>query len=174
MISETQSQVEKLEESLGQISDFINKNELNERPVLSEEILSCLYGSAYAFYMHGKYETAHHYFQLLTAVDPHSKKNWMGLGATFQVQKNYTLALEAYSFAALLDIDDPYISFYAAECFFFLNQIQKGFEALDAAEEIAIKHKNTPHPLLNHIELMRTGWEKYLKEAGDQNGCSKA
>ncbi|MBS4169030.1 SycD/LcrH family type III secretion system chaperone [Parachlamydia sp. AcF125] len=169
----TQSQMETMEKSLEQISDFISKS--GQKPILSTEVLSCLYASAYEFYTHGKYETAQHFFQMLTVLEPHSKKNWMGLGATLQVQKNYQLALEAYSFAALLDLNDPYISFHAAECFFFLDQIQHGFDALTAAEEIATQQKNDspPHPLLNHIELMRTGWKKYLKQTGDQHACTK-
>lgn len=158
-------QVEELKEQLQKISEFVNAGGTGDIPDLSPEAVSCLYASAYEFYVNGKFETARHFFHILTVIEPYAKRNWMGLGATFQAEKNYMSALEAYSIAATLDLDDPYISFHAAECFFFLDYVEKGFEALDAAAAIAAEHKH--HPLNVHIDLMRKGWQNYLVKKGN-------
>lgn len=159
-----------LSTQLQKISDFVDSGKRGSLPTLSEGAITCLYASAHEFYVNGKYETAHHYFHILTVLEPYAKRNWMGLAATLHAQKDYKLALEGFSMAAVLDVNDPYPCFHAAECFFFLGEIEKGFEALDAAEAVAVEHG--PHPLLAHLDLMRKGWQNCINLKGGKDAGS--
>lgn len=156
-----------ISKQLQKIADFVDSGKKGQLPSLSTGAITCLYASAYEFYANGKYETAYHYFHILTVLEPYAKRNWMGLAATLHAQKNYKEAVEGYGMAAILDVNDPYPSFHAAECLFFLNEIEKGFEAIDAAEAIAVE--DGPHPLLAHLDLMRKGWQNCINKKGGED-----
>jgi type III secretion system low calcium response chaperone LcrH/SycD len=126
-------------------------------PSFNEEHYEAFYAIAYDFYDNGKYREAVNYFRFLTMVDHMSKKHWVGLAASLQMMKEYEKALNAYVLVALIDHEDPYIPFYAAECCFSFGDIQRGLEALDSADQLAAgddKYKG----LRNQLAALREAW----------------
>src|SRR6187551_1225355 len=67
------------------------------------------YAMAFELYEKARYKEAYDVFVILAAISTQDKRLWMGLGATAQMLKLYTEAVEAYSVAAHLDneISDP-------------------------------------------------------------------
>jgi len=121
----------------------------------SKEAAEELYAFGYGFYENGKYDTAIHFFRLLTLIDPEMKKYWMGLGASYQMLKEDQHAVQCYGVAALIDKNDPYAHFHAAEALFSLGNRQLGNEALEAAETIAASQFGQDDTLLSRIVLMK-------------------
>lgn len=130
------------------------------KPQFSGQSLEALYHFAYTHYKQGKYEDAVALFRFLTVTDTHTRKHWMGLGASLQMQRNYGEAIKAYELAAALDAADPYVHIYAAECFFAQRLTKDGLFALDCAERALKLQKEQDQNLLAHIKLMRRAWNK--------------
>src|SRR5262245_31055472 len=93
---------------------------------LSGESIEALYHIAYTQYKQGKYEDAVGVFRFLTLNDTRSRKHWMGLGASLQMQKKYNEAIEAYELAAALDPTDPHVHIYASDCCFAQKMTKEG------------------------------------------------
>ncbi|MFQ5729196.1 MAG: SycD/LcrH family type III secretion system chaperone [Waddliaceae bacterium] len=132
-------------------------------PQLSPEALEDFYAFGYGLYDSGQYENAMHYFRFLTLVDMQNRKHWMGLGASYQMLKEYDRALQSYGYAALLDENDPNAHFHAAECFFANNQAEPGNQALSSAKTAALLEPEKYKSLLARIELMNERKEKSNK-----------
>lgn len=121
------------------------------------EGLDNLYTFAYHFYDHGKYQRAADFFYVLTRLNNQDQTYWLGLAAAQQMLKQYEKALDSYSIAALLDPENPTVHFYAAGCFFSLGNVEKGLQALEAAELVGqgqSKHKM----LISQLALIRQAW----------------
>ena len=125
-----------------------------EIPKLTPETLEAFYGFGYGLYESGQYENAMHYFRFLTLTDTQNRKHWMGLGASYQMLKEYERALQCYGYAALLDENDPNAHFHAAECFFANNQVEPGNQALSSAKTVALREPEKYRALLARIELI--------------------
>jgi len=130
-------------------------NEGQDLPEFSEQSTEALYAFGYGFYENGKYENAVQFFRFLTLVDPKKKKYWMGLGASYQMLKDDECALQCYGAAAILDQNDPFTHFHAAECFFSLGKRELGCEALHSAETVADSGPKQDKALLSRIALMK-------------------
>ncbi|WP_304488601.1 SycD/LcrH family type III secretion system chaperone [Arsenophonus endosymbiont of Aphis craccivora] len=90
------------------------------------------YTLAYNLYQSGKEEDAMAVFQLLCMLDHYDSRFFLGLGACRQATENWSAALETYSFATFLDVNDPRFPFHAAECLMQLSDFdgaQSGFES---------------------------------------------
>lgn len=144
-----------IQEVLNQLKDAQGNSVL---PKFSKETVSGLYAIAYNFYEIGKYQDAVQFFRILTALDTQSRKNWMGLGASLQMLKEFEKAIEAYTVATLLDDEDPYVHMHAADCFFALNNMKKAIIALEAAEYVVGLNKAKYAHLLPQIQLFRKTW----------------
>jgi len=141
-----------LEEELNQLLEKAAGGQ--ELPQFSTETCNTLYAIAFNFYENRKYQEAVHFFRFLTVVDTFNRANWMGLGAAQQMNKEYEEAVDSYGFAALLNENDPFAHFHAAECFFAIGQHQKGNIALDSAETTSKGDKKFSQ-LLSRIALIR-------------------
>lgn len=131
---------------------------------LSEDALTALYTMGYNLYQQGKYTDAKQFFHLLTLIDSLDRRYWMGLAACHQKLKNYLQAIEYYSVVALQDIENPYVHFHAAECYFGACQPDKGLEALESAVEVA-GMSPAHESLLAQLKLMQASWSgKHNKE----------
>ena len=115
--------------------------------------LDLLYSIAYAEIERKKYSDALPLFQLLTFHEVTQQTYWMGLGMAYQGVKDYKNALEAYSKAANLGLDNPYVHYKAAECYFALNQKDNALKALTCADR-ALKY-NPEKPLQAQVDLLR-------------------
>ncbi len=130
-----------------------------ETETLSSGSVETLYHIAYMHYRQGKYGDAAGLFRFLTMHDIRNSKHWMGLGASLQMLRKYSEALQAYQLAASLNALDPRVHIYAADCFFALDYRKEGLDALACAEQ-AIKQQKTPDKnLLTHVSLMKTAWK---------------
>jgi type III secretion system low calcium response chaperone LcrH/SycD len=152
-ISDLKELQQRILENAGLPVDILENDKLS----LSEDCLQGLYAIAYNFYENGKYREAVHYFRVLSNIDAPTRKHWMGLGASLHMLKDYEKALAAYSIAALLDNQDPYVHIHAADCCFALEQKERGMKALDAAE-LVIKMNKNDQKLISQLALIRQAW----------------
>lgn len=128
---------------------------------LSEESLSALYAMAYELYRNGKYEDAKGFFRFLTIANTFECRFWIGLGACYQMLKDYAGAIECYSVAAVQNPDDPYVHFYAAECFFHGGDSAKAIKTLESA--LIVAKKTSEHcDLIPKLQLLYDTWSKKI------------
>lgn len=122
---------------------FLLNHLLNEGGVLrdvrgiTKEQMEAIYSVAFNLYRAGKYDEAEKVFRFLCFFDHLEKKFWMGLGSSQQAQKNYQNAINAYSYACVLDIKDPRAPLQAADCHIALGNTKEAISALTAAIEFA-------------------------------------
>lgn len=129
------------DEDLAQISvDFLeNHKTMRELQGLTEEEMEAIYHVAFNTYSNGGYEQAYKMFRFLCFFDHLEPKYWLGLGGCRQMLKQYPDAVEAYTFAMLLDSDDPHPPLYAADCHIALGNREEAISGLTAALEWAGK-----------------------------------
>lgn len=109
---------------------------------MDDNTMEAIYQVAYNLYQYGKYDEAIKIFRFLGFFDHYNKKYFMGLGACLQMLKQYKEAIDAYSFAALLDINDPKPPLYAGECHLVLGNLDEAQSGFTAASEFAEKAGN--------------------------------
>lgn len=108
-----------------------NGGTLSEAINMDTHQLEVIYTLAFEMYENHNYQDATRLFQLLCACDHFDPRFVLGLGACRQAQKDFTLAGETYSLAALVHPKDPRFPFHAAECHLALNNLYaagSGFE----------------------------------------------
>lgn len=118
-----------------------------------------IYAIAYEFYSHGHYKEASSLFSHLVIQETKNVSYWMGLGASLQMQKEYLKALDAYTAAAILEVEerDPLPHFYAAQCLIVLKDVKSALQALESASTIASKDSKYEQ-LLIQINLIKDAW----------------
>lgn len=124
---------------------------------LSSEATDSLYAIAYELYRNGKYDAARHFFHYLALKDPMDRRCLIALAACHQMLKEYKLAIEYYSIAAIQKPEDPYAHWYAAECFHSLGVVKEAFEALESARIVAEKSPEYAS-LIPQIKMMSDAW----------------
>ncbi len=123
----------------------------------SNEDLSVLYSVAYTLYQSDDYEEAIRVFQRLASHESLSQRNWMGLGACWQMQKNYQEALKAWAMASILNEHDPIPHLHAAECYFALENEIEGRKAMDTCKSyLKAEHSH----LLTKLEELDASWKQ--------------
>lgn len=100
---------------------------------ISDADMEGIYSVGFNLYNSGKFEEAEKVFQFLCLFDHWNRKYWMGLGSTRQMLKQYPPALECYSYAALLKIEDPMAPLHAASCYLAMGDSVKAKSALKCA-----------------------------------------
>jgi len=137
-------------------SDLI-KEKNAKIPVLSEDSVETLYSTGYELYRNGKYEDAKAFFKMLTLMDPSIRRNWMGLGACQQMLKEFESAINSYGIAAVINPDDPYVHWHAADCFLQKGEREKAIATLSSAITAA-KQCQEHLSLVSKLELLHTIW----------------
>ena len=123
---------------------------------LNEEEVKKFYSYGFAQYGSGNWAEAADVFRVLCTRRPLESRFWFALGATLQEAGSYLEALHSWAMAALLEKEDPYPHFHAAECCISLNMGEDASKALTEAE---LRTKKDPtHPLKNKICLLRQQW----------------
>jgi type III secretion system low calcium response chaperone LcrH/SycD len=122
-------------------------------------LIDHVYAMAYHHYENGKYGEAINLFRFLTLFDLQARRNWIGLGASQQMQKEYDEAIKSYTFAALMDDRDPYVFLYIAHCWIAKGEIALGLQALNSVE-LAVDGQKKYQSLLNQVELLREAWSQ--------------
>jgi len=123
---------------------------------VSKDAIELLYAFGHGFYQSGNYKKAMHFFRYLTLLESSCQKHWMGLGASYQMLKQYERALQCYGQAAILDESDPHVHWHAAECFLEIKQFNYASQALNSAETIAKQHPFAHQTLIARIQLTKS------------------
>lgn len=130
---------------------------VNESDTLSPAEVEQFYSFAFAQYQCGDLKKAADAFHVLCARRPLEARFWFGLGATLQQDKYYEKAMHAWAMAALIDHENPYPHFHAAECACSLANLDDAKLALRETE-IRIE-KQEDHPLQDRIPLLKEAWK---------------
>ncbi|HSI86704.1 MAG: SycD/LcrH family type III secretion system chaperone [Candidatus Methylacidiphilales bacterium] len=130
------------EESVKALTDLLDgflKNSATLKDVrgLTNENMEAVYSVGYSLYTNGKFEDSEKIFQFLCLFDHLERKYWLGLGGSRQMLKQYDRAVEAYAYAALLDISDPTAASRAADCHIALGKLTEAESSLTAAVEFS-------------------------------------
>lgn len=104
---------------------------------VSSDTIEHIYAVGYNFFQSGKLEQAAKVFQLLSMLDHYQARFFIGLGAARQELGEYLQALDAYSYAALMDINDPRPPFHSAECHLKLEQLTEAESGFYSAKEMS-------------------------------------
>lgn len=100
---------------------------------MSEQELEAVYTVAYNLYGQNRNAEAEKLFRFLCLYGHLDKRFWMGLGACLQQQQKYEEAVQAYSYMAILDVENPYPPLHAAYCYLALNDFEKAESGIEAA-----------------------------------------
>jgi len=123
---------------------------------MTSEEVEQFYAHGFSQYGSGNWGEAADVFRVLCTKRPLESRFWFALGATLQEARSYNEALHSWAMAALLQKEDPYPHFHAAECCFSLKNTKDAKLALTESE-LRIK-KGTPHPLNDKIALLKEQW----------------
>ncbi|WP_274013327.1 SycD/LcrH family type III secretion system chaperone VcrH [Vibrio parahaemolyticus] len=104
---------------------------------VSADAIEHIYAVGYNFFQSGKIEQAAKVFQLLSMLDHYQARFFIGLGAARQELGEYLQAIDAYSYAALVDINDPRPPFHSAECHLKLEQLTEAESGFYSAKEMS-------------------------------------
>ncbi|HIF6102940.1 SycD/LcrH family type III secretion system chaperone VcrH [Vibrio parahaemolyticus] len=104
---------------------------------VSADTIEHIYAVGYNFFQSGKIEQADKVFQLLSMLDHYQARFFIGLGAARQELGEYLQAIDAYSYAALVDINDPRPPFHSAECHLKLEQLTEAESGFYSAKEMS-------------------------------------
>ncbi len=104
---------------------------------VSADSIEHIYAVGYNFFQSGKIEQAAKVFQLLSMLDHYQARFFIGLGAARQELGEYLQAIDAYSYAALVDINDPRPPFHSAECHLKLEQLTEAESGFYSAKEMS-------------------------------------
>jgi len=132
---------------------------------LSREELDGLYAMGYGHYTGGNYEEAEKFFRALCLIDHKELRNWMSLGAIYQMTGRLQQALVAYSTGQLIDLDSPDPAFRAFECHLALQNYR---EAVCALETVIINSKSKEQ---EPLKLKAEGLLKELNAALEKAGA---
>ncbi|ELB2167807.1 SycD/LcrH family type III secretion system chaperone VcrH [Vibrio parahaemolyticus] len=104
---------------------------------VSADTIEHIYAVGYNFFQSGKIGQAAKVFQLLSMLDHYQARFFIGLGAARQELGEYLQAIDAYSYAALVDINDPRPPFHSAECHLKLEQLTEAESGFYSAKEMS-------------------------------------
>ena len=117
--------------------------------------VEAFYLKAYAYYQANQLAEAAEIFGILCARQPMEKRFWFGLGASLQESANYEKARYAWAMAALLDPENPYPHFHAAEC---SDALARHKDASLALAEAKNRINEPEHPLQGRVALLEEQW----------------
>ena len=105
---------------------------------VSADTIEHIYAVGYSVFQSGKVEQAAKVFQLLSMLDHYQARFFIGLGAARQELGEYLQAIDAYSYAALMDINDPRPPFHSAECHLKLEQFTEAESGFYRAKKMSV------------------------------------
>lgn len=123
---------------------------------MTEEDVEKFYAYGFAQYGTGNWNEAAETFRVLCTRRPLESRFWFALGATLQEAGSFHEALHSWAMSALLQKDDPYPHFHAAECCLSLQKVKDA--ALALAESKMRLPEGQPHPLKGKITLLEQQW----------------
>ncbi|MEX1012461.1 MAG: SycD/LcrH family type III secretion system chaperone [Waddliaceae bacterium] len=136
------------------------------------DFLEYIYGNGYQLFKSGHFDKAKEIFQLLMMLNPSDPKYCMGLATCARQQKDFDGSIQYFFQTALLDRDNPYPFYFAAECFVEKKDYASGIFALKLAEE---RVKNNPKlaPLSKQIAALVENLESKVEEKPKEESLFK-
>ena len=104
---------------------LLNGTTIKEHVGISDSDLQNLHAIACAFFEKGKLNEAELYFRQLSLIDSTNLDYILGLGAVLQRKKLYSVAVDAYAAAHMIQTGDSRPMFYAGQCNFFERKYSK-------------------------------------------------
>ena len=108
---------------------------------LSQDDIETIYAIGYNLYNSAKYAQAEPMFQFACFYSHTEPRYWMALGNCRQMAKYYQAAIDAYGFAYVLNLEDPWPVIQATICYLALEDKAKAAEALGLAEKVSANGK---------------------------------
>lgn len=130
---------------------------------LSDESMEAFYSVAYNLYENGKFEDSAKIFRFLCFLDHYNKKYYMGYGACHQMLKQYEQAIETFTYASILDTNDPTPPLYAADCHLALGNLKAAESGFFAAHEWAAdkqEYKAVKERAKNMLDIIQKNKEE--------------
>jgi len=135
---------------------------------IDAEQLEAVYAMAKNLYEVKKYSKAKEYFELLCCYNHFDYRYWYALGNSRMALKEYSSAIDAFSYVALIEKEFPLAALQAASCYMHLKDMSR---ALAALEDVIKKCKGNDifqQEYLKAADLINLV-EKYLDAQEDEN-----
>lgn len=104
---------------------------------LSPATLETMYSIAHSMYESNQFQKAREIFQTLTMLDHFEFKYFFGLASSYQMERNYRMAIESYGLCYILQPNDPLIPFHCGYCHLMLKDFEAAESGFYAAMEWA-------------------------------------
>ena len=104
---------------------------------ISDDELEAVYTVAHGFYTNSQYRDALDVFRFLCMHRHMDARFWFGLGAAAQMEKQHSIAVQAYRTCLMLNLEDAQPPLRAAECYSALGEREEMRLSLEAALEVA-------------------------------------
>ena len=104
---------------------------------ISEAQLEAMYQLGHRVYAQGRYEDAFKVFSMLVIFQHNNDHYLMALAGAAQMTGRYKDALQHYSTATLLRIDDPRPIYFSAECLIAIGNLDLAAESLRLVIEMS-------------------------------------
>lgn len=126
---------------------------------ISSEAMEAIYAHAYGFYQQGRLDEAESLFRLLCIYDFHNADYALGLGAVFQLKKQYDKALDVYAMAYTISGGDQRAMLYAGECNLLLRRLGKARRCFETVieEQADIRIRSKAEAYLDAIKGAASG-----------------
>lgn len=121
--------------------------------------IDALYTAGYNFYTAENYIEAQKVFRSMSFYSHLDKRGWMGLAASTQMLKDYKAAIGFYSYAALLDHENPIPILHKFDCFMALKKTAEALAAIEEVILLSTKESKYTH-IKDRAEALRDALKK--------------
>lgn len=90
-----------------------------------QDTMDNMYAYAYEFYQQGKLDEAEKFFEFLCMYDLQNADYFLGLGAVYQLKKQYEKASDFYALSFALSTNDYISVFYTGQCQMLLGNVPR-------------------------------------------------
>lgn len=125
---------------------------------VNDDVMETIYATAFNLYQGKNITKATKLFQFLCVYDHLEFKYFLGLAACMQAKKSYVEACQLYSYAALLELEDPRPPYHGGICYLAQGDFEKAESGFLAAVQWAEKSGHYPKILAdasNKLSLVR-------------------
>jgi len=124
---------------------------------LSDQQSIKAYSFAEKLYQKREYVKSLEILTHLTSLYPKTYAYWFSLSSCLQALEDYESAVKGWAITHVLHESDPYPLYYAAVCYFSLNQKHEAYFSLTECEKLT----DSSHQLSDSIDSMKKLIEAY-------------
>jgi len=117
------------------LETILNGATLKDLHGISPEMMEGVYTYAYDFYNQGRLDDAEIFFRFLCIYDFYNADYALGLGAVYQLKRNYHKAIDVYGLAYTLGDRDYRPMLYAGQCNLLLKRKGKARQCFETVIE---------------------------------------